>query len=86
MWYGDLVTVGGTGSTGRLAWWGARGESVGRNRIARSGQDSIGESQRIGRQAQVTRATPRAVVAAIHFPARVPDQTPKITLNNTLPI
>ena len=22
--------------------WGARGESVGRNRIARSGQDSIG--------------------------------------------
>lgn len=25
-----------------LAWWGARGKSVGRNRIARSGQDSIG--------------------------------------------
>ena len=25
-----------------LAWWRARGKSVGRNRIARSGQDSIG--------------------------------------------
>ena len=25
-----------------LAWLGARGDSVGRNRIARSGQDSIG--------------------------------------------
>ena len=25
-----------------MAWWGARRKSVGRNRIARSGQDSIG--------------------------------------------
>ena len=36
MWNLELVNVGATG------WWGARGESVGRNRIARSGQDSIG--------------------------------------------
>ena len=33
---GDLVTVGGIGLGG------ARGESVGRDRIPRSGQDSIG--------------------------------------------
>ena len=25
-----------------LAWWGARRKSIGRDRIARSGQDSIG--------------------------------------------
>ena len=25
-----------------LAWWGARWDSIGRNRIARSGQDPIG--------------------------------------------
>ena len=36
MWCGDWVTVGCTGLVG------GEGKPVGRNRIARSGQDSIG--------------------------------------------
>ena len=37
MWNGGLVNGGGTG-----AWWGARWDSIGRNRIARSEQGPIG--------------------------------------------
>ena len=53
------MTVGGIGLEE------GEGKSDGRNRIARSGQDRLEESQRIGRQAWMTRATPSVVVAAM---------------------
>ena len=53
VWCGDLVTVGGTGLVGGRGgspWEGIASPEVGRTRLE--------ESQRIGRQARITRATP----------------------------
>ena len=60
---GDLVTVGGTGlwpggGRGGSPLEGIASPGLGRTRLE--------ESQRIGRQARMTRATPRVVVAAIN--------------------